>query len=85
MYKRRFKRKKRKGGTISKNFKDEEILFKAPNGDIHLKPCVHRLKYKDFINPDDMESHINEEDLKIVKLISEIKKQSEVDNNESDI
>lgn len=85
MYKRRFRRKKRKGGTISKNFKDEEILFVAENGDIHLKPCVHRLKYKDFINPDEMESHINEEDLKTVKLISEIKKQSEVDNHESDI
>ena len=85
MFKKRKKYKKSKGGTISKHFKDEEILFVAENGDIHLKPCVHRLKYKDFINPDEMESHINEEDLKTVKLISEIKKQSEVDNNESDV
>ncbi len=82
---KRRKYKKNKGGTISKHFSNDEILYVADNGDIHLKPGVHRLRYNDFINPDEMESHINETELGVRKIITSVKQQTEVDNNESDI
>lgn len=45
--------------TISKHYWDDEIIGVEPNGDIHLAPGVHRQNYGDWINPYDLESHIN--------------------------
>lgn len=59
--------------TISKNFYDDEILFKDENGDIHLKPGVKRKHYGDSIDPDQLETHINYVELKISKISTEIK------------
>ena len=70
--------------TMSKVYFNDEISHIDDLG-IHLKPGVHRLKYNDFIHPDDMESHINEVELGSRKLIAAIKKQTEVDNHESNI
>lgn len=53
--------------TFSKIWRDNEILFVYPNGDIHLKDGVHRLAYNTHIKPDEFESHINEIDLKVQK------------------
>lgn len=59
--------------TISKIWKDHEILFKDPEtGEIHLKPGVHRKNYGDWINPYRLESHINLMDLKKRQLDSRV-------------
>ena len=52
--------------TISKNYYDDEILYKDEMG-IHLKDAVHRLSYNTHINPNEFESHINDIDLKVQK------------------
>lgn len=50
--------------TISKHFYDDEVLFKdSVTGDIHLKAGVHRLSYNDHIDPNKLESHINQEEI----------------------
>lgn len=50
--------------TISKNYFDDEILFKDPvSGDIHLKEGVTRLKYTPVLDPSLVESYINEDEL----------------------
>lgn len=51
--------------TISKNFYDDEILFKDENGDIHLKEGVHRLNYP--ILTDEHNTQINHLDLAVRK------------------
>ena len=52
--------------TISKNWFDDEILFKDPvTGDIHLKEGVTRLKYKPLIDPELEESYINPDELAV--------------------
>lgn len=54
--------------TLSKNYYDDEILFKDPDtGDIHLKPGVKRCHYPtDDLNK--LESHINYWDLANTKI-----------------
>ena len=52
--------------TISKSFRDDEILFKDPiTGDLHLKEGVTRLKYQPLLDPQLNESYLNFEDLAI--------------------
>lgn len=53
--------------TKSKHFWDDEIEYIDTNRDIHLKPGVHRLSYNTHINPDELENHINDIDLKVQK------------------
>lgn len=50
----------------SKYFYDDEIEYIDELG-LHLKPGVHRLNYNTHIKPDELETHINEIDLKIQK------------------
>ncbi len=52
---------------LSKNFRNDEIKYIDSNGDIHLKDGVHRLDYNTHIKPDELESHLNEIDLKVQK------------------
>jgi hypothetical protein len=52
---------------LSKNFKNSEIKYIDSNGDIHLKDGVHRLQYNTHIDPYQLESHLNEIDLKVQK------------------
>lgn len=57
--------------TKSKHFYDDEILFVYPNGDIHLKDEVRRMKpinneWKEVDNYENP-SHINEIDLLVQK------------------
>ncbi len=51
--------------TLSKNYFDDEIEFIYPNGDIHLKEGVTRLKYRPMLDPQLEESYLNFEDLAI--------------------
>ena len=54
--------------TKSKHYFNDEIDYIDPsNGDIHLKPGVHRLSYNTHIKPDELEVHINDIDLKVQK------------------
>jgi hypothetical protein len=49
--------------TISKNYFDDEILFKDPiTGDLHLKEGVTRLQYRPVIDPYLEESYINQDE-----------------------
>ena len=60
--------------TISKNYYDDEILFKdGITGELYLKAGVHRLHYNDHIDPNKLENHINQE---------EIVYRKQLDNNE---
>lgn len=43
----------------SKNFKDHEIKGILPDGTIYLKMGVTRKRYYDYIDPNQLESHIN--------------------------
>lgn len=63
------------GRTISKHFDDSEIIGRLPNGDLVLKPGVKRLKYNDSIDPDLLETHINDVDLKVQKTKEKIEEQ----------
>ncbi len=55
--------------TMSKIWKDSEILFKdLETGEIHLKPGVHRKNYGDWINPYKLESHINTMEMSVRKM-----------------
>lgn len=47
--------------TKSKRFYDDEIEFVYPNGDIHLKEGVRRMKYTAVIDPQISEKYINED------------------------
>jgi len=51
--------------TISKHFFDDEVLFKDDNGDIHLKEGVTRLKYQAVLDPQLLESYLNDDALAI--------------------
>lgn len=56
--------------TISKQYFNDEILFKDPDtGDIHLKPGVKRLHYPTEDVENKLESHINYWDLAHTKII----------------
>jgi len=60
---------KKREKTISKNYYDDEILFKDTNGDIHLKEGVHRLNYPIMVDEFDLPtSHINYWDIAMKKL-----------------
>ncbi len=62
-----------KNKTISKNFFDQEILYKdKETGEIHLHPGVHRLNYGDWINPNKLESHINTMEMSVRKMQQKI-------------
>lgn len=53
---------------LSKHFKNDQIKYVDPsNGDIHLNDGVHKLNYATYIDPFELESHINEIDLKVQK------------------
>lgn len=47
--------------TKSKNFKDHEIRGILPDGSIYLKTGVKRKNYNDSIDPNSLESHLNQE------------------------
>ncbi len=53
--------------TMSKNYYDDEIKYIDSNGDIHLHDGVHKLNYNTHIKPDELETHLNEIDLKVQK------------------
>lgn len=53
--------------TKSKIWFDDEIKYVDSNGDIHLKDGVHRLNYSTYTDPFQLESHINDIDLKVQK------------------
>jgi len=53
--------------TKSKHYFNDEIDYVDINEDIHLKPGVHRLSYNTHIEPDELETHINDIDLKVQK------------------
>ena len=71
--------------TISKVWQDKEILFKDPEtGEIHLKPGVHRKNYNDWINPDELETHINITELRVRKTTENMIKLDLLQINEED-
>ena len=65
--------------TISKNYYDDEILFKDTNGDIHLKEEVHRLNYP--VITSDYTNHINYWDLAMRKIETFNKSNKNWDND----
>jgi len=57
--------------TKSKIWYDDEIDF-IVDGDVHLKPGVHRKHYGDWIDPEDMEGHINMTEYKVRKSLERL-------------
>jgi hypothetical protein len=53
--------------TISKNFKDDEIIGRLPNGDLYLKPGVRRIK-KGSINDYDVQDQFNYDLINVNKI-----------------
>lgn len=54
--------------TQSKFFYDDEIE-RIVDGEIYLKPGVHRKRYNDWINPEELEGHLNMTEYKARKTI----------------
>lgn len=57
--------------TKSKIWYDDEIDF-IVDGEVHLKPGVHRKNYGDWINPEEMEGHINMSEYKARKTFEKM-------------
>lgn len=52
---------------LSKHFRNDQIKYIDDNGNIHLKDGVHKMNYSTYTDPFQLESHINDIDLKVQK------------------
>ena len=68
--------------TKSKHFKDHEIKGILPNGTIYLKEGIKRKHYNDNVDPDSLESHLNQELINYQKHIEFMKYTMSLDDFE---
>jgi len=73
------------GHTISKSFKDDDIICRLPNGDLYLKMGVKRLKNTFTLSEDNEDEHINYDALRISKNRESAKRYQDVSYNEDQI